>query len=186
MLTGRRILWAAPLVSWSIAVTPGAETPTAIVGVKLMRTAPGASTEPFRVEFPSECGDCAVLEGPQYVGENGREIFFHVRVPVSTRSIPGLRVHVGGQSISAVIVEKNRIPFSTSGGAITFDMPVVPGHDLPRSKSRPAWRGQVSFCASNTRFPIAAPENMQRVSFPLCRERRRSIWNSACAKPYAI
>jgi hypothetical protein len=126
MLTGRRILWAAPLVSWSIAVTPGAETRTTIVGVKLMRTVAGAGVEPFRVEFPSECGDCAVLEGPQYEGENGRELFFHVRVPISKRSIPGLRVNVGAGHIRAVIVEKNRIPFSTAAGVISFDMPVVP------------------------------------------------------------
>ena len=121
-----RILCVALLVSWSIKAMPGAEAPTTIVGVKLMRMIPGAQTEPFRVNFPSGCGDFALLDGPQYEGENGREIFFHVRVPVSKRSISGVRVDVGGEGIRAVIVEKNRIPFSTAGGAITFDMPVVP------------------------------------------------------------
>jgi hypothetical protein len=91
-----------------------------------MRTVPSAQSEPFRVDFPSGYGDCAVLDGPQYQGENAREIFFHVRVPVSKRSIPGVRVNVGGEAIRAVIVEKNRIPFSTAGAAIMFDMPVVP------------------------------------------------------------
>jgi hypothetical protein len=126
MNMGLLLLRIGLLVCWSIAVMPGAGELAAIVGVKLMRTVPGAKTAPFQVDFPSGCGDCAVLDGPQFQGENGREIFFHVRVPVSKHSIPGVRVSVGGEAIRAVIVEKNRIPFSTSGGAITFDMPVAP------------------------------------------------------------
>jgi hypothetical protein len=98
----------------------------AIVGVKLMRAETGAKAEPFRVELPPGCQGCSVLQGAVYQGQNPREIFFHLRVPASMTSVSGVRVIVGETHVRAVIVEKQRIPFATAGGAITFDVPVVP------------------------------------------------------------
>ncbi len=72
------------------------------------------------------------MSDPAYHGENPREIFFHVSVPAGPAVIRNIRVDVGGAAILTVIVEKNRLPFSTAGGAFAFDLPVVP---RPRSST---------------------------------------------------
>jgi len=111
----------ACLAQQSAAAQPGS---FAVVGVKLIKTAPVAAG--FRVSLPSGCGDCSLVDGPAWQGENPREIYFHVRVPAGRPMIRNVRVDPGGVSIRAVIVEKNRLPFSAADGAIVFDLPVVP------------------------------------------------------------
>jgi hypothetical protein len=98
----------------------------AVVGVKLIKSDPRQSAPAFHVQLPWDCGDCFLVKDPAYHGENPREIYFHARVPSDRSVIENIRVDVGGDAIGAVIVEKNRIPFSVAGGVVTFDLPVVP------------------------------------------------------------
>lgn len=102
------------------------QTPSfAVVGVKLLKTDPRQSAPALHVQLPSNCADCSLVGDPAYHGENSREIFFHVRVPSDRAVIKNIRVDVARNAIRAVIVEKNRIPFSAAGGIVTFDLPVA-------------------------------------------------------------
>ncbi len=102
------------------------QTPSlAVVGVKLIKSDPRPSAPAFHVQLPPDCADCSLVSDPAYHGENPREIFFHAQVPSDRAVIRNIRVDVGGDAISAVIVEKNRIPFSAAGGVVTFDLPVA-------------------------------------------------------------
>ncbi len=96
------------------------------VGVKLMKSAPRDRAPAFRVDLPADCADCSLVSDPAFHGENAREMYFHVRVPTDRAIVKNIRVDVAGVPIRAVIVEKNRIPFSTASGFVTFDLPVVP------------------------------------------------------------
>jgi hypothetical protein len=121
------------LISNLFAPMPAAgQTPLAVVGIKLMKSDPRPTAPAFRVQLPSECADCSLVSDPAYHGENPREIFFHVSVPADRTVIRNIRVDVGAAAIRAVIVEKNRIPFTASGGVVTFDLPVAP---RPRSST---------------------------------------------------
>ena len=102
------------------------QRPEAIVGVKLMKAAPRETATRFEVRPPADCHDCSLVRDPAFLGENPREIYFHVRVPRDMPLVRNMRVDVGGVPIRAVIIEKNRIPFTTAGGSVVFDLPVVP------------------------------------------------------------
>jgi hypothetical protein len=100
--------------------------PSAIVGVKLMKAGPGRSTGGFQVHLPADCGQCEILSGAIYRGENGREAFFYLRVPADSGFVRKISVETGGVAVRSVIVEKNRIPFSINDGSVMFDVPIVP------------------------------------------------------------
>ena len=116
------------LISSCFALMPATgQTPSlTVVGVKLIKSDPRPSAPTFQVRLPSDRADCSLVSDPAYHGENPREIFFHLRVPSDRAVIKNIRVDVGGDAIRSVIVEKNRIPFSTAHGVVTFDLPVVP------------------------------------------------------------
>jgi hypothetical protein len=105
---------------------------TCVVGVKLMKAAPRQSQPPFQIHLPADCPDCSVINDPAFLGENPREIFFHLRVPADTPLIRHLRVDTDGVPVRTVIVEKNHIPFTSVDAGIVFDLPVVP---RPRSST---------------------------------------------------
>jgi hypothetical protein len=96
------------------------------VGVKVMKSAPEKSAPRFEVQIPSDCRRCSLVSDPAFLGENAREIYFHMRVPTDGPLIRNMRVDVGGTPIRAVIVEKNRIPFTMAGSVVVFDLPVAP------------------------------------------------------------
>jgi hypothetical protein len=98
----------------------------AVVGVKLIKSDPRQSAPAFQVRLPADCEACSLVNEPAYRGENPREIYFHVRVPSDQPIIKSIRVVLGESPIGAVIVEKNRIPFTLDGGVVTFDLPVAP------------------------------------------------------------
>ncbi len=98
----------------------------AVVGVKLMKRDPGVQTQGIKVQLPADCPQCELASGAIYQGENSREIFFYIRVPSDHGVIRKVAVQTGGVAIRAVIVEKNRLPFSIEAGSAIFDVPVVP------------------------------------------------------------
>ncbi len=99
---------------------------TTVVGVKLIKAAARPSHPEFQIHLPADCHDCAVLRDPAFLGENPRELYFHLRVPTDDPVIRKVRVDPGGVPIRDVIVEKNRIPFTVVDGGVVFDLPVVP------------------------------------------------------------
>lgn len=101
----------------------GAET---VVGVKLIKAGARETSSKFEVHLPADCQICSLVRDPAFLGENPREIYFHVRVSTDKPLVRNMRVDVGGVPIRAVIVEKNRIPFTSDGGGVVFDLPVVP------------------------------------------------------------
>jgi hypothetical protein len=103
-----------------------------IVGVKLIRGAAQPSQPAFQIHLPADCPDCSIINDPAFMGENPREIYFHLRVPADLPVIRHIRVTTSGTTISSVIVEKTRIPFTISDGEVVFDLPVVP---RPRSST---------------------------------------------------
>jgi hypothetical protein len=119
---------AVLLISSHLAPLPAAaQKPSlAVVGVKLMKSNLRPGEAAFHVQLPSDCPNCSVVSDSVYHGENAREIFFHLSVPADRTVIHGVQVDVGGEAIRAVIVEKNRIPFTAAGGVVTFDLPVAP------------------------------------------------------------
>jgi len=98
----------------------------AVVGVKLMKADTQRSQPTFQVHLPSDCRDCSVINDPVFLGENGREIYFHLRVPTDQPVVRHIRVDAGGVRVGAVIVEKDRIPFAIADGEVDFDLPVAP------------------------------------------------------------
>ena len=126
----RRILGGAAcllLASYFVPTTATGQAPSlAVVGIKLIKSTADQSTHSFQVQLPTDCGECSLVNDPAYRGENPREIYFHVRVPSKQPIIRNIVVDVGACAIGAVIVEKNRIPFTRDGGVVQFDLPVAP------------------------------------------------------------
>ena len=98
----------------------------AVVGVKLVKAAPRQSQPAFQIHLPSDCHDCSVVNGAAFMGENPREIYFHVRLPADKPAVRHIRVDAGQVPIRAVIVEKKSIPFTVADGDVVFDLPVLP------------------------------------------------------------
>ena len=126
----RRILGGAAcvlLASYFVPTPATGQAPSlAVVGIKLIKSTPHQSAPTFLVQLPQDCDTCSLVNDPAYRGENPREIYFHVRVPSKQPIIRNIVVDVGAYAIGAVIVEKNRIPFTRDRGLIRFDLPVAP------------------------------------------------------------
>jgi hypothetical protein len=97
-----------------------------IVGVKLLKTNPRSTIQPLQISIPADCPGCAIMHGPIYEGQNARESFFYLKVPVSMTVLKGVRVDIGDLDIRAVVVEKSYPAFHRSGNIITFDVPIQP------------------------------------------------------------
>jgi hypothetical protein len=97
-----------------------------IVGVKFLKADHGALARPLKIVIPADCAECVVLHGPFYEGQNAREVFFYLKVPVSKAVLKGISVDVGDLKIRAVVVEKSYLAIHRSGSDITFDMPIQP------------------------------------------------------------
>lgn len=121
-----RTLGLALLTCFALRASAEASLSFVAVGVKLMKSAPQDRAPAFRVDLPGDCADCSLVSNPAFHGENVREMYFHVCVPTDRATVKNIRIDVAGVPIRAVIVEKNGIPFSTAGGFVTFDLPVVP------------------------------------------------------------
>ncbi len=116
-------IWLILACTTAFAAEPSAST---IVGVKLLKTTLGAEGQPPIIQLPQDCLSCSVLHGPFYEGQNAREVFFYLNVPVSHKRIENVRVNIGDLKVRAVIVEKSYLQFRRSGDELTFDLPVVP------------------------------------------------------------
>ena len=99
---------------------------TTIVGVKLLKTTRGADAQPVQVQLPQDCPQCTIMHGPFYEGQNAREVFFYLKVPVSRAKIDGVKVDVGDLAVRAVVVEKSYLQFHRNGSELTFSLPVAP------------------------------------------------------------
>lgn len=130
-VTDLRRLFLPPFLLLVCALAP-AESPiggnlaTTVVGIKLLKASPGTIGHLLTISLPADCPVCAVMHGPFYEGENTREIFFYLRIPVSTTVLKRVKVEVGNLDVRAVVVEKSYIQFRRSGSAISFDIPVQP------------------------------------------------------------
>jgi hypothetical protein len=127
----RAILWAgfAAGVWLALVCATGfaAESPAStITGIKLLKTTRGDKAQPIQIQLPQECSACSVLHGPFYEGQNAREVFFYLKLPVSKTQIANVQVNVGDLKVSAVIVEKVSLRFRRTGNEISFDLPVAP------------------------------------------------------------
>jgi hypothetical protein len=98
---------------------------TTIVGVKLLKATRGAVAPPLRIELPAPCIGCSVLHGSFYEGQNAREVFFYVKVPVSPALIHQVKVDARDLMVRALVVEKSYLHFSRNGREIVFDLPVA-------------------------------------------------------------
>jgi len=98
---------------------------TTIVGVKLLKSSPEPAATPPQILLPKSCAACEVMKSGFYEGDNPREAFFYVRVPISG-PVNGVQVALGNLRLKAIVVEKNYIPFLLKDGVATFDLPVVP------------------------------------------------------------
>jgi hypothetical protein len=105
------------------SLKPADET---IVGIKLLKANRGTPAQPLKIFIPKDCTGCVVMHGPFYEGQNARESFFYLKVPVSSPVLKGMTVDVGDLAVRAVVVEKSYLPFHRSGNIIAFDMPIQP------------------------------------------------------------
>jgi hypothetical protein len=86
-----------------------------IVGVKILKANREVSGQPLKILIPSDCPGCTVMHGPFYEGQNARESFFYLKVPVSLRVVKGISVDVGDLDVRAVVVEKSYLAFHRNG-----------------------------------------------------------------------
>ena len=114
--------WLALVCATSFAAGPSTST---IVGVKLLKATRGEQAQPIQIRLPQGCSTCSTMYGPFYEGQNAREVFFYVKVPVDKPQIVNVRVNVGDLKVRAVVVEKSYLQFRRNGNEITFDLPVV-------------------------------------------------------------
>jgi hypothetical protein len=119
-MSAARLLFAVLLLFPALCAVP-----TTIVGVKVIKSNPGR-TASFTVRLPTACGACTVLSDTIYQGQNSREIFFHLQVPVTRPLISDIAVDLSGTEVREVIVEKSRIHFVKTESGISFDLPVAP------------------------------------------------------------
>ena len=117
------VVWSVFLLTSSLGQAQIGET---IVGVKLLKASHSPSAQPLKILIPADCPECALMHGPFYEGQNARESFFYLKVPISLPVLKGLQVDVGDLRIRQVVVEKSYLPFRRSGNIITFDMPIQP------------------------------------------------------------
>lgn len=101
-------------------------SPSTIIGVKLLKMTRGNEARPIQIQLPRDCSACSVLHGPFYEGQNAREVFFYLKVPVLRAQIANVKVNVGDLKVRAIVVEKSYLRFRRNGNEITFDLPVVP------------------------------------------------------------
>lgn len=111
---------------YTALVLSGEAPATTIIGVKLMKADRGASIPDYSVAFPRDCTSCQLMDGSVYEGQNSRELYFHVRVPVDRPKLERVKVHAGGLKVGEVIVEKDRLSFSHTDDTVVFDLPVEP------------------------------------------------------------
>ena len=111
----------------AVAQNPALPAPptTSIIGIKVLKRVPAPITGAATIDPPANCS-CEVLHGPIYEGENAREAFFYLRVPLTSPALKGVHINLGQLDPRAIIVEKNSIPFQRTGNVITFDMPIRP------------------------------------------------------------
>jgi hypothetical protein len=115
-------MWLALVCTTAFGAGPSATT---IVGVKLLKTTRGDEGQRLQIQLPQDCSACSVMHGPFYEGQNAREIFFYLKVPVAKAQIANVKVNVGDLKVRAVVVEKSSLRFGKNGNEITFDLPVV-------------------------------------------------------------
>ena len=120
---GAGVSWMALVCATGFAAGPSTST---IVGVKLLKAVRGEKAQPIQIRLPQACSTCSTMHGPFYEGQNVREVFFYLKVPVDKPQIANVRVNVGDLKVRAVVVEKSYLQFSRNGSEITFDLPVVP------------------------------------------------------------
>jgi hypothetical protein len=116
-------IWLALVGATGFATVTPAST---IVGVKLLKATRGTEAQPIQIQLPKECSDCSVMHGPFYEGQNAREVFFYLKVPVAKAQIANVKVIIGDLKVRAVIVEKASLQFHRNGNEINFDLPVMP------------------------------------------------------------
>lgn len=120
---GAGVSWMALVCATGFAAGPSTST---IVGVKLLKAVRGEKAQPIQIRLPQACSTCSTMHGPFYEGQNVREVFFYLKVPVDKPQIANVRVNVGDLKVRAVVVEKSYLQFRRNGNEITFDLPVVP------------------------------------------------------------
>ena len=120
---GAGVSWMALVCATGFAAGPSTST---IVGVKLLKAVRGEKAQPIQIRLPQACSTCSTMHGPFYEGQNVREVFFYLKVPVDKPQIANVRVNVGDLKVRAVVVEKSYLQVRRNGNEITFDLPVVP------------------------------------------------------------
>jgi hypothetical protein len=110
----------------AVGQTSAKKLTTAVVGIKLLKASRGVIAPPLKIVVPSDCPECSVMHGPFYEGQNARESFFYLNIPISVRLLKGVNIEVGSLDVRAVVIEKSYIHFSKSNSTITFDVPVQP------------------------------------------------------------
>jgi hypothetical protein len=121
--TGTGAGWLALICATGFAAGPSTSTS---VGVKLLKTTRGDEAQPIQIQLPQGCSACSVMHGPFYEGQNAREVFFYLKVPVDKTQISNVRVNVGALKVRAVVAEKSYLQFRRNGNEIIFDLPIIP------------------------------------------------------------